>query len=174
MFKEFEEDRIFRFKEFDEAREFIENFNDTKDTYEAVDYMISHKEYYFLLKNVYKQLNAKKSILAYLFFNLPCLKRDEDLALIIEILKKADDVLKKIVIDYIKSCNNEEFAKKIFESGLKTEAIEIFKKFPDLEEYLKEKLTNEENIDVIKKAIEFFEIYDEKFIKKLKDKIGDK
>ncbi|GAB6074294.1 hypothetical protein [Nautilia lithotrophica] len=174
MFKSFEEEKIFRFKEFDEAREFIENFRDNKDTFEAIDYMINHKEYYFLLKNIINQLNTKKSILAYLFFNLPCLKREEDLELIIQILKKADNILKKIVIDYVKSCNNEEFAKIIFESGLKEEAIEIFKKFPNLEKYLKKKLLNEKDIKVLKKAIEFFEIYDEKYIEKLKEKIANK
>ena len=174
MFKEFEEEKIFRFKEFDEARGYIENFKDNKDTYEAIDYMINHREYYFLLKNVAKQIKTKKNILAYLFFNLPCLKRDEDLEKIITILKNADEILKKIVIDYIKSCRNEKFAMRIYESGLKTEAIEIFKKFPNLEEYLKEKLKNEKDLSVLNKAVEFFEIYDDEFAGKLKDKLGNK
>jgi hypothetical protein len=173
MFREFEEDKIFRFKEFDEARGYIEEFKDDKNTFEAIDYMINHREYYFLLKNVVKQINAKKNILAYLFFNLPCLKREEDLAMIIVILKKADEILKKIVIDYIKSCNNEEFAKKIFKSGLKAEAIEIFKKFPNLCGFLKEKIENENDKKVLKKAVEFFEIYDDEFAEKLKDKLGN-
>jgi len=174
MFKEFEEDRIFRFREFDEARGFIENFKDDKDTYESIDYMISHKEYYFLLKNILKQLNTKKNIFAYIFFNMPCLKREEDLELIIDILKNSNEILKKIIIDYIKSCENREFAKKIFESGLKIEAIEICKNFPDIKEYLKENLANEKSIDVIKKAIEFFELYDKEFNKILKDKVENK
>lgn len=174
MFKGFEEDKIFRFKEFDEARIYIENFKDDKDTFEAVDYMINHKEYYFLLKNVLKQIDTKKNILAYLFFNLPCLKREEDLDLLIKIVKRSDRILKKIVIDYIKSCNNEEFAKKMYERGLKTEAVEILKKFPGCVKYLKEKLSGEQDEEVIKKAVEFFEIYDEEYAKKLKEKLGNK
>ncbi len=174
MFKSFEEDKVLRFREFDDARDFVENFKDDKDTYESIDYMINHKEYYFLLKNILKQLNTKKNILAYLFFNMPCLKREEDLGLIIDILKNSDEILKKIIIDYIKSCENREFAKKIFESGLKVEAIEICKKFPDIERYLKEKLKNEKDLNVLKKAIEFFEIYDEDYVEKLKDKLGNK
>ena len=173
MFKGFEEEKFFRFKEFDEARKYIENFQDDRDTYEAIDYMINHREYYFLLKNVVKQIDTKKNILAYLFFNLPCLKRDEDLEKIITILKKADEILKKIVIDYIKSCRNEKFAVRIYESGLKTEAIEVFKKFPNLEEYLKEKLKKERDLNVLKKAVEFFEIYDDEFAEKLKDKLAN-
>jgi hypothetical protein len=42
------EDKFSRFKEFDEARVYIETFN--KDSFDAIDYMIDHKEFYFYLK----------------------------------------------------------------------------------------------------------------------------
>jgi len=173
MFAKFEEEPIFRFKEFDEARVYIENFQDNKDTFEAIDYMINHKEYYFLLKNILNQPNLKKSILSYLFFNLPCLKREEDLEILIQILQHIDQIGKNIIIDYIKTCNNIDFAKKLYLHNLKIEAIEIFKKFPNLEEFLKQKLLNETDKNVLKKSMEFFKIYDENYITVLKEKLGN-
>ena len=173
MFKQFEEEKIFRFKEFDEARVYIENLQDSKDTFEAIDYMINHKEYYFLLKNVLLQTDAKISVIAYLFYNLPCLKRENDLEVIEKILKIANEKLQSIIIDYLKTCKNEEFAKRMYLNGLKKEAIEIFKVLPNISNWLKNVLKNESK-DIKKKALEFFEIYDEEYLQKLKDELGDK
>ena len=173
MFKEFKEEKIFRFKEFDEARGFIENLKDNKNTFEAIDYMINHKEYYFLLKNVLLQADAKINVISYLFYNLPCLKREDDLEVIEKILKIANEKLKSIIIDYLKTCKNEEFAKKLYLDGLKEEAIEIFKVLPNVSEWLKNKLKNESK-DIKRKALEFFEIYDEEYFRKLKEEIGNK
>ncbi|WP_456470286.1 hypothetical protein [Caminibacter sp.] len=164
MFREFKEERFHRFKEFDEAREFIEKFSYSKDTFDAIDYMINHKEYYFLLKNILRQLPDER-IVEYVFFNLPCLKREEDLNILISLLTKYP-----VVKNYIKSCKNREFAKKIYESGLKKDAIDIFKYIPDISEWLKEKI-KDEDADIKKKAIEFFEIFDEKFAEKLKKEV---
>ncbi len=164
MFKKFEEKNFYRFKEFDEARKFIEDFSYSKDTFEAIDYMINHKEYYFLLKNILKQLPDER-IVEYVFFNLPCLKREEDLDVLIHLLSRYS-----VVKNYIKSCKNMEFAKKIYESGFKEDAIDIFKYIPDISEWLKEKIKNED-IGIKKKAMEFFEIFDEEYAKKLKKEV---
>jgi len=142
MFASFHEEPIFRFREFDEARGFIEDLQDNKDTYEAIDYMINHKEYYFLLKNLKAQLNKSK-IGVYIFLNLPCLKREDDLELIEYMLKHSDEVLKEGIVDYLKSCKNFNFARKIFEDGLEDEAIEVLKLIPEGIEYLKEHLKDE-------------------------------
>jgi hypothetical protein len=168
MFSQFEPDKIFRFKEFDEARVFIEKFEDNKNSYEAIDYMISHKEYYFLLKNI-KLQKPKKSIISYIFFNIPCLKREEDLEMIIDILSIPH--AKEIVIEYLKSCRDEEFAKELYNRGYKLEAIEIFKVLPSISEWFKNNLDN--NKKILKKAIEFFEIYDEKYADKLRQNLGN-
>ena len=58
-------------------------------------------------------------------------------------------------------------------NGLKKEAIEIFKVLPNISNWLKNVLKNESK-DIKKKALEFFEIYDEECLQKLKDELGDK
>ena len=90
-----------------------------------------------------------------------------------KILKIANQKLKSIIIDYLKTCKNEEFAKKLYLDGLKEEAIEIFKVLPNVSEWLKNELKNESK-DIKRKALKFFEIYDEEYVKKLKDEIGNK
>jgi len=138
-----------RFKEFDEARSFIENMNLTKDTFDAIDYMIAHKEFYFLLKNLAKQ-DVDKKIVDYVFFNLPCLKREEDYEMFFKLLDK----YKNSLIDYLKSCKNFEFAKRLVENGIK-EGIDVLMLSPDFVEYLKNLKT--ENLK--DKIQEYLEIY---------------
>jgi len=165
MFRKFKEEKFYRFKEFDEARKYVEKFAYSKDTFDAIDYMISHREFYFLLKNILKQLPDEK-IVEYAFFNMPCLKRDEDLDILLKLIQKYN-----VVKDYIKSCRNIDFAKKIYESGLKKEAIDIFKFIPEVNGWLKEKIKNE-NREIKRKALEFFEIFDEDFAKRLKKEVS--
>jgi len=110
MFATFKEQNFMRFKEFDEARNFIENLN--QNSIDAIDYMIYHKEYYFLLKNILKQLDKKMQI-NYIFLNLPCLNREDDFEMLEQIYHKGDDEIKLIVIDYLKSCQNKNFISKL-------------------------------------------------------------
>jgi len=91
--------KFLRFKEFDEAREDIENFH--KNSYDAIDYMIDHKEFYFLLKNVLKNL-PDENLVEYIFLRLPCLKRVTD----IEILKELYTYYPSIIDIYLKKCEN--------------------------------------------------------------------
>jgi len=99
MFISHKEEKFLRFKEFDEARKFIENFSE--NSFDAIDYMIDHKEYYFLLKNILKNLPDKK-IVEYIFLRLPCLKREFD----IELLKKLYSHYSSVINIYLKKCNN--------------------------------------------------------------------
>jgi len=142
---------IKRFKEFDEARSYIENLKPTKDTFDAIDYMIAHKEFYFLLKNLSKQ-NVDKKVVDYIFFNLPCLKREEDYEVFFKLLDKYKDSL----IDYLKSCKNFEFAKRLVENEIK-EGVDVLMLSPDFVEYLKT-INNEKLKNKIK---EYLEIYGE-------------
>ena len=103
MFKQFVEEEISRFREFDEARVYIEDFKDNKDTYEAIDYMISHKEFYFLLKNI-KTQNPSAKIVEYIFYNLPCLKRKDDYELINQL--KQNKKIECIINKYIEICKD--------------------------------------------------------------------
>jgi len=129
MFKNFEEKRIDRFKEFDEARGYIENFS--SNSFLAIDYMIDHKEYYFLLKNVLKQL-PKEEIVEYIFYNLPCLKRKEDLEILLELFDKY-----KIVKKYAIACKNMDFLKMLYKKN-KLKAKELLREI-----YLDEDLVKE-------------------------------
>jgi len=109
MFANFEEKNFMRFREFDEARGFIENLD--SNSYDAIDYMIYHKEYYFLLKNILKQLNKIIEI-NYIFLNLPCLSRKDDFEMLEKIFIDGDSQIRHIIIDYLKSCRNtDEIAK---------------------------------------------------------------
>jgi hypothetical protein len=91
------EDKFSRFKEFDEARVYIETFN--KDSFDAIDYMIDHKEFYFLLKNILKNL-PKKEFVEYIFLRLPCLKRKDN----IEMLKNIYPKYPEIIYIYLQKC----------------------------------------------------------------------
>jgi heme oxygenase len=101
MFKEFKEKKVLRFRDFDEARGFIENLS--KESIDAIDYMIFHKEYYFLLKNLANQVDVDLEIISYIFSNLPCLKRKEDFELIKEIYENREDA-REIIDTYLKTC----------------------------------------------------------------------
>ena len=145
--------KIKRFKEFDEARSFIEAMKPSKDTFDAIDYMITHKEFYFLLKNLAEQ-NVDKKIVDYIFFNLPCLKREEDY----EVFFKLLDKYKSSLIDYLKSCKNFEFAKMLVENGVK-EGVDVLMLSPDFVDYLKNLKTK--NKELKEKIKEYLEIYGE-------------
>jgi hypothetical protein len=111
LFREFKAKKIERFKEFDEARKFIENFG--KNSFDAIDYMIDHKEYYFLLKNVLKQL-PDNEIVEYVFYNLPCLRREEDMEIFLALFDKYP-----VVRDYVKACKSIEFLRLLYKKDKK-------------------------------------------------------
>ncbi|NPA11625.1 MAG: hypothetical protein GXO62_05235 [Epsilonproteobacteria bacterium] len=165
MFKSFSEEKVLRFREFDDARGDIEHFNE--NSLDAIDYMISHKEYYFLLKNLLNQLPDEK-IADYIFLNLPCLKREEDLEIIEKLMDKYP-----VVKDYLKSCKNEEFIKKLYQRGKKKEAIGLMMSLPQIKEWLKNALKNEDN-EIKKEALSYFEIYEPEYAKELKEQIGNR
>ena len=102
-----------RFLEFDEARKYIENMRLNKEkTLEAIDYMINHKEYYFLLKNLVNQFVDKeegdKELFDYIFSRLTdCPKRKEDADLYKKIIKSQNKALKESFFEFIKNCSKE-------------------------------------------------------------------
>ncbi|BAF69975.1 hypothetical protein [Nitratiruptor sp. SB155-2] len=100
--------KIIRFKEFDEARDYIENFQKyhQDNIYAAIDYMISHKEYYFLLKNLLRhQQNGKiEKFVEYLFSRLECLKRNEDRKLLKQLLQCRNTYLQEKTFSFIINC----------------------------------------------------------------------
>ncbi|WP_456401110.1 hypothetical protein [Persephonella sp.] len=108
-FKEFEEFKPVRFREFDEARVYIENMEkNRKLTEEAVDYMVNRGEYYFLLKNLIRQYGEKggdKQLFDYIFSKMSeCPKRKEDLELYLEILDSKNNLLRESFAGYLRSC----------------------------------------------------------------------
>ena len=102
---------IVRFREFDEARAYIENFQqyDKDCVRAAVDYMIAHQEYYFLLKNVWKhQYDPQiEDFVHYLFSRLECLKREEDKEMLLNLLYCKNSHVQNSVFVFIISCCEE-------------------------------------------------------------------
>ncbi len=103
---------IHRFKEFDEARVFIEDMSkDEESTLAAIDYMITHKEYYFLLKNLLKNIKSNKinrKMYEYALLSLDkCPKREEEKEIYRQILRTERTAFVEPLIDFLKSCSCE-------------------------------------------------------------------
>jgi hypothetical protein len=108
-FKKFEEQKIHRFKDFDEARIYIEDMNkDTNLTLEAIDYMVSRKEYNFLLKNLLNQFyerGGSSQLFDYFFSKLSdCPRRESDIRLYLKILESPNQILKNSFRGYLIAC----------------------------------------------------------------------
>ena len=103
---------IQRFKEFDEARVFIEDMSkDEENTLAAIDYMITHKEYYFLLKNLLKNIKnnrINRKMYEYALLSLDkCPKREEEKEIYRQILRTERTAFVEPLIDFLKSCSCE-------------------------------------------------------------------
>ncbi len=111
-FKEFKETFPHRFKSFEEAKEKI-NENHKQEQLDAIDYMVNHKEYYFLLKNLidnYAEGGGNKALFDYIFFQLKdCPKRSEDIELYKKILQCNNKDLRLSFLEYLKMCADELF-----------------------------------------------------------------
>lgn len=173
-FKEFEEHKHFRFNEFDEARKYIEDMTiDIGKTLEAIDYMVSRKEYYFLLKNLVEQFfesGGNSQLFDYFFSKLSeCPKRSIDLELYIKILDSPNEILKKSFVSYLKSCVDKLYPMllqmlKDTDSSKRELAVCVLKHLP--EEFIKYEIIaaakTEKEAKVIKEIIEYLSIYADK------------
>jgi len=170
-FKKFKEERPYRFKEFDEVRVYIEDMSiDTNLTKEAVDYMITHKEYFFLLKNIVKQFykgGGSRELFDYIFSRLTdCPKRSSDINLYLKIIESPNSDLRESFIEYLKTCADDlfSFIEKLLESRdtykrklavcvLKySQNQEIKSKFLDI-------LKNENDKEVVEEILNYLSIY---------------
>ncbi len=171
-FTEFKENKPVRFKEFDEARVYIENMFLNKElTYEAVDYMIKHKEYYFLLKNLIKQFansrEGNRELFDYIFLRIDeCPKRKEDIELYKKIIHSKNKDLKESFLEFAKKCAEEfkEMAKNFLESEDKLDnffgfCILIHLYDDEVKKILEKYILNTSNEQQIKEFLDYLYFY---------------
>ncbi|WP_457639476.1 hypothetical protein [Persephonella sp.] len=170
-FKKFEEHYPHRFKEFDEARVYIENMTlDFQLTLEAVDYMSTHKQYTFLLENLLRQFfheGGNSQLFDYVFSKLSdCPKRKEDLHLYIQILTSPNPALKKSFIGYLKTCREKLYPfvldlLKNKDPEHRKLAVCILKYLPDenIKKAVISHLKTESNVEVIEEILLFLRMY---------------
>ncbi|SNZ10137.1 hypothetical protein SAMN06265182_1750 [Persephonella hydrogeniphila] len=170
-FKKFEEQKIHRFKDFDEAKVYIEDMNkDINLTFEAIDYMVSRKEYHFLLKNLVRQFynsGGSPQLFDYFFSKLSdCPGRKTDIEIYFKILESPNKTLKSSFTGYLKAC-----AEKLYpfimdmlrsnEAEKRKMAVCILRHLPS--EEVKEKIVSmiktEEDKTVMEEIVKYLEIY---------------
>jgi len=174
-FIKFDEDRPIRFNEFDEARIYIEDISINKElTLEAIDYMIKHKEYYFLLKNVINQLldekDKHKDIIDYLFSRLDiCPRRENDIKLYLEIIHSQNKPLKEALLEFLKRNADQckDMALKLLKSKNNEEnlfgfCVLINLPDEDIKEELKKFITGTKNLHFANKFLDYIYFYGEK------------
>ncbi len=151
-----------RFKEFDEARVYIEDFSDFDKNivFSAIDYMLIHKEYYFLLKNISLQFSKDggEEIIDYLFSRLDCVKRNEDKELIKNLLYSPNRFLSFKVFVYILDCCDTYSLENFFDRlKITKDHMGIFLKHGECEEVRKYIKSLKKDVSEILKIIEEFE-----------------
>ncbi len=170
-FKKFKEEKPYRFKEFDEARIYIEDMSiDTNLTREAVDYMITHKEYFFLLKNIINQFykeGGNRELFDYIFSRLTeCPKRSSDIDLYLKIIESPNRNLRETFVEYLKTCADDlfSFVEKLLESrdAYKRKLAICVLKYSQNQE-IKSKildiLKNENDKEVVEEILNYLSIY---------------
>jgi hypothetical protein len=167
-----EEYYIKRFSDFDEARVFIEDMNKDKEmTIAAVDYMISHREYYFLLKNLLRHIKngrLNREIFEYALLSMDiCPRREEDIEIITDILSMKNGFSEDMV-EFLKGCSCEMkgFILKLLEdrdSYIRKNAVSILMHCPDekTKKTIKKLVETEENPEVKKEMERFLKLVDE-------------
>ncbi|WP_456382579.1 hypothetical protein [Persephonella sp.] len=170
-FKRFEEYHPHRFMEFDEARIYIEDMlKDPQMTQEAVDYMVHHRQYHFLLKNLISQFyqgGGNRQLFDYIFSKLSeCPRRNEDLQLYIQILDAPNNLLRDSFLGYLRSCADKLYPfildmLKSSEAEKRRIAVCILRYLPkeEVEEVILEHARGEEDTRVIEEVLKYLEIY---------------
>ena len=107
-----------RFREFDEARIYVERFeeHDFSDVCAAIDYMLVHKEFYYLLKTLYNKRfdEGMEEVAEYLFLRLECLHRSEDQEMLFRFLVCERPFLRDRAFLYMVSCCKWFDLKRVF------------------------------------------------------------
>lgn len=97
-----------RFREFDEARVYIEEWEryHFEEICLAIDYMLVHKEYYYLLKTLYSKrfCDGVEEVADYLFSRLDCLSREEDKEMIFKFIASERAFLQEKALVYMLGC----------------------------------------------------------------------
>ncbi|NPA16420.1 MAG: HEAT repeat domain-containing protein [Aquificae bacterium] len=178
---------IKRFREFDEARKYIEDISayDTETVLSAVDYMITHQEYYYLLKNLYRQIlegKLPRNVYEYALMNMKvCPRRQEEKEIYLKILSTHKDVYTQPLVEFLKSCCGylKEFnisLLKNYDPYIRAAGVDILTHCSDEEvkTAIKELAWREENPAVAEKIINYLKIYGEKDDKPLLEHIGER
>ncbi len=175
MFKKHNPDEKYhipRFREFDEARVYIEDMKKDKElVISAIDYMITHKEYFFLMKNLYEHIKndeLEREIFEYALMSLDiCPKRKEELDIYLEILKMKNGYSKDI-IDFLKGYCYEikSFLEALLTNSdpyVRKSAISILKHCPDekITGKIKALILKESDEKVKKEMIKYLKFLDE-------------
>lgn len=127
-----------RFREFDEARVYIEEWENYtfEETCLAIDYMLVHKEYFYLLKTVYNKRFSQgvEEVVDYLFSRLDCLSREEDKEMIFNFIQSERPFLQEKALAYMLGCCENFDLEKVFGlMPLTSEIITLISEFGECE-----------------------------------------
>ncbi|BCD61467.1 hypothetical protein NitYY0826_C0319 [Nitratiruptor sp. YY08-26] len=159
---------ISRFKEFQEASRYIEAFEEysEEEVFAAIDYMLVHKEFHYLLRTLLQQCQKKdiEKLSSYIFARLNCLKREEDQQLLQELLACQNRGIQHNTIAYILACcEHYDTAKLLQNYPISKEELKILVKYGDCESvHNYATRLQEELFERLRILEEFFEIYDQK------------
>lgn len=170
--QKFEIEPTKRFKEFDEARVYIENWEDYQFemTCSAIDYMLIHKEYYYLLKTIYHKrfCEGVEKVVDYLFSRMECLSRQEDKEMIFRFLQSERLFLQDKALYYMLGCCKMFDLEKVFGIiALDSNRIKIIAEFGECISVRKLMARIQRECEDSKIVIEkFFEVYGSENVEK--------
>jgi len=185
-----EEEKIVRFKSFEEAKAvFIDENKNIDERIEALDYIINHKEIWFVLNMLNKLFKVNKieyhPLIDYAFSHFDIKpKRKEDFEEMFKALKSDNAYLRNAVIEFLKLYGKEakQFLEELMENedrDIRIFAINILGdvKFEDSINMLRRFILKEKDINALVTAIDYLgEIGDEndiKLLEALKKEISD-
>lgn len=185
-----ETEEIVRFKSFEEAKEvFVDESKNVDDRIEALDYIINHKEIWFILKMLSELFKTNEMkyhpLIDYAFANFDVKpKRKEDFEEMFKLLKSDNAYLRNAIIEFLKQYGNEAkaFLEELMDSedrDIRIFAINILGdiRFEDSLDMLRRFILKEKDINALVTAIDYLgEIGDEsdiQLLKALKNEIND-
>ena len=185
-----ETEEIVRFKSFEEAKEvFVDENKNVDDRIEALDYIINHKEIWFILKMLSELFKTNEMkyhpLIDYAFANFDVKpKRKEDFEEMFKLLKSDNAYLRNAIIEFLKQYGNEAkaFLEELMDSedrDIRIFAINILGdiRFEDSLDMLRRFILKEKDINALVTAIDYLgEIGDEsdiQLLKALKNEIND-
>ena len=183
-------EKITRFKSFEEAKEvFTDESKDIDERIEALDYMINHKEIWFILKTLSELFPTNEikyhPIIDYAFAHFDVKpKRKEDFEEMFKLLKSDNAYLRNAAIEFLKQYGSE--AKGFLEELMNSEDrdIRIFAinilgdiRFEDSVDMLRRFILKEKDINALVTAIDYLgeigEAQDIALLEALKKEIDD-